>query len=1208
MRLAKFLIFLVSVSAPCASTRSDGADSPPLVAEHSSGDSIDAVQPIPIEASGDVRLAAVGQPAGIAPGVRSESEIEAEILALQSEIQSQAELSDQDKQEFAARLERAKKWLKESRQWHSERELADQEIESVPQRTQEIRQSLSTEIELPPLQFPATPTVALLDSKLDELRQQAEASEAKAASAQAATENRATRLAQLSKEIQEVENRLAEVQKVIAAASNDDLSARTSRLEQQARWLTLQAKLPALKSQRSLIEATGELMPLQRDLAVRTASAARKQWKQWEERVSHWRKSESQRQAEQARRIVEQAHPALRSIAEQNAEIAELRIATAAGIEQVAKLLGEIEKSATLLTAQFAELQGRVEHAGATSSTGILLQTQRSELPSPDQFASRQQWIAVEVPQAHLQLMELNQQSRELADADAAVADLLDSLGPSLAQYDADRVKKIVRGLIDDRRHLLDKAIPDQNAYLRDLNELELANSGYAELVREVREYLDQRVLWIRSNELLGAPDLQQSAAQLVTLLAPRRWLQVVRVCVGDLVRRPAAGVSAITLLVMLIVFRARLLARQSQLSKLPRRNQPIRFGRLLAAFLLTFVVSVRWPLLLAAIGYRAQTGAGATPWTIAVGEALIMTILFVWGFELVRELSNRDGIGERLFRWSPEVTASIRNMADATLWIGAALFAILQLTTGAGTPEMESLQRVMFIAILSFVAFQLGWLVRPRGRLMLSLRRHAPDSPLFRLRHPIWFFSTAVPLAFALMSAIGYHFSAFQLSGRLAESAAAIVAVIVLYSLAGCWVRVKAHNSELQRLRAAREESRSHPESTAAGDEMDATEQHELRAAASQQTQDLLRYTAVIGLLCGGWFVWADVTPALRVLDKIELWQVVETVSEKVTDANGVETIQKFDRVVATTLTSALAAVAIVIGSMVVGRRLPGLLEFVLLERLPLDQGGRQAIAILVRYAATLAGILLACQAINLSWSSVQWLAAAMTVGLGFGLQEIFANLVSGLIILFERPIRAGDLVTVDNITGTVTRMQMRATTITDYDKREFIVPNKRFITDNVINWTLSDPISRIVLPVGVAYGSDVDRVHEILLRIAQREPLVMTDPAPMTVFTGFGASTLDFELRVFIAKRDWYIDVVNHINGAIAREFAKANIEIAFPQLDLHLKPGAGMMQLLETPPHSTAARRDAYHEPAPPAAAARSGTEGQSWGHRPERAKSA
>src|SRR5690606_9160954 len=122
-------------------------------------------------------------------------------------------------------------------------------------------------------------------------------------------------------------------------------------------------------------------------------------------------------------------------------------------------------------------------------------------------------------------------------------------------------------------------------------------------------------------------------------------------------------------------------------------------------------------------------------------------------------------------------------------------------------------------------------------------------------------------------------------------------------------------------------------------------------------------------------------------------------------------------------------------------------------------------------------------------------------------------------------RPIRLGDLVTVGDVTGTVSRMQIRATTITDFDRRELIVPNRTFITDKVINWTLSDPISRVVLPVNVAHGTDVKRAQNILLRIARRHPVVMEEPAPFALFKGFGESTLNLELRVFIPKRDVYL-----------------------------------------------------------------------------------
>jgi potassium efflux system protein len=328
------------------------------------------------------------------------------------------------------------------------------------------------------------------------------------------------------------------------------------------------------------------------------------------------------------------------------------------------------------------------------------------------------------------------------------------------------------------------------------------------------------------------------------------------------------------------------------------------------------------------------------------------------------------------------------------------------------------------------------------------------------------------------------------------------------------------------------------------------------IQDAASQEFQDLLHYACVIALVCGGWFIWSEVLPALRILDRVELWQNIETIAETVVGKDGTESIQSTERTVPTTLTDLLTAIVICIATIMVGRRLPGLLELTFLDRLPVDQGGRQAIAILVRYAATVVGLLFACTVIRLSWSSVQWLAAAMTVGLGFGLQEIFANLVSGLIILFERPIRAGDLVTVGDLTGNVTHMRMRATTITDYDRRELIVPNKKFITDNVINWTLSDPISRVVLPVGVAYGSDIAQVQGILMRIAEQSPMVLSEPEPTTLFKGFGDSTLDMELRVFIPKRDVYVNVVNDINAAINREFARAGIEIAFPQCDFNIK----------------------------------------------------
>ena len=153
------------------------------------------------------------------------------------------------------------------------------------------------------------------------------------------------------------------------------------------------------------------------------------------------------------------------------------------------------------------------------------------------------------------------------------------------------------------------------------------------------------------------------------------------------------------------------------------------------------------------------------------------------------------------------------------------------------------------------------------------------------------------------------------------------------------------------------------------------------------------------------------------------------------------------------------------------------------------------------------------------------------------------------------ERPFRVGDTVTVGETSGTVSRIRIRATTITDWDRRELIVPNKEFITGKLINWSLSDPILRIKIPVGIAYGSDTDLAEKLLLNAVRENPLVLKEPEPTVFFVGFGDNSLNFEIRAFINNiNNWY-PVVHELNRQINREFKKAGITISFPQRDVHL-----------------------------------------------------
>lgn len=175
--------------------------------------------------------------------------------------------------------------------------------------------------------------------------------------------------------------------------------------------------------------------------------------------------------------------------------------------------------------------------------------------------------------------------------------------------------------------------------------------------------------------------------------------------------------------------------------------------------------------------------------------------------------------------------------------------------------------------------------------------------------------------------------------------------------------------------------------------------------------------------------------------------------------------------------------------------------------------------------------------------------LAAALTFGLGFGLQEIVANFVSGLILLVERPIRVGDVVTIGNLMGTVTRIQIRATTITLWDRSEMIVPNKEFIATKLVNWTLSGSKRRIEIPLRIAYGVNLEQVKEILANAAKAHPSVLSEPEPVALLLAFGDDAISMELR-FVVDFGQGLTTKDEVQMAIEHAFREHGIEFALPQ----------------------------------------------------------
>ncbi len=232
-------------------------------------------------------------------------------------------------------------------------------------------------------------------------------------------------------------------------------------------------------------------------------------------------------------------------------------------------------------------------------------------------------------------------------------------------------------------------------------------------------------------------------------------------------------------------------------------------------------------------------------------------------------------------------------------------------------------------------------------------------------------------------------------------------------------------------------------------------------------------------------------------------------------------------------------------------------------------------AIGKIAGYVFILLGLYVALKLVGIDLSSLAFIAGAIGVGLGFGLQNIISNFVSGLILLAEQPIAIGDRVEMGEVAGLVTKISLRSTSIVTNDNITIIVPNSDFITQKITNWSYGDPTVRIRVPIGVAYGTDPDLVRRLLLEVAHGHPKVLPEPAADVFFTGFGDSSLNFELAVWTAEmtskpRQFH----SELNYALEKKLRENQIEIPFPQRDLHLRSGHFVLQTA-TPPET---RREA------------------------------
>lgn len=526
---------------------------------------------------------------------------------------------------------------------------------------------------------------------------------------------------------------------------------------------------------------------------------------------------------------------------------------------------------------------------------------------------------------------------------------------------------------------------------------------------------------------------------------------------------------------------------------------------------------------------------------SILFDEIMVASCALLWSVGFLYHLSRKQGMLELHFRWSKEICHTIHHRIRVImfpLFIILLSFYFFRLVAQEHDAEIMRILYLFVIALL-FILY----------KSLLNLGDVNAHLPAFFQSgvgfYVIYYSVIGSFFVVAAMAMLGLYVGSWKILILQQLNVFALIGVFLVYQLGERWLILEQRQLSYQRFLAKREEKIARENEGVSEDTsiLDAEEQGLDKESISEQSMTLLKGLSLILLVTVLSTVWSSQLELTNWMDDVVLWQASPTAN------NGVE-------VVDITLKSLMYALLALVISFVSIRNIPGLLELLVLRRMSLAPGTGYTITTLLRYIILMLGIVIAFTTIGIEWDRLQWLIAAIGVGLGFGLQEIFANFISGLILLFERPIRIGDTVTINDLSGTVSKIQTRSTTIIDWDNKEIVVPNKVFITDKLINWSLTDSVTRVVIPIGVAYGSDVDLVEELLYRAVEDSSLVLSVPAPRVYFLTFGDSSLEFELRLHINSIDDRLPTLHLVNKKINRLFKENDIEIAFPQIDVHIK----------------------------------------------------
>lgn len=917
----------------------------------------------------------------------------------------------------------------------------------------------------------------------------------------------------------EIRERLLKLQSIVSEAPPQGTVAADDTSEEVTRILGLARKQSAEAEQEALeVEIATEP-------ARSTVNTAERAWLGYaitreEDRVDaiqlaldKARDSATRKQLETASQLqqkLQMDNPRISTFAEENRQLATDLQEVTSQIDHTRRegqsiqaLLNGIRQDAQLM-------ERRLQAAGRKESLGRVMISRLDSLPDTpalQRSISRRNELIAETSLAQIDIEEAFRDLNENRTRQLTLHRELAKLEPEAQDW--------VRGLVDQRIQLLESNLTSLGNLLRLLLD---NNDMSVELITQTEafhKFLLGNLLWVRNFSFLEAKLLY---TQLATLTHPQSWLHLPAQVMAGYTQLNWSPIM-LAIVVLAFLMRRRLRPFYESLLTQPVRLSAVTLWNILAALLLTAVLVAPWPISIYVLGYFLDATPNDSPFSSALAPALMYTSRVLYALLFIRLIANRVSVGRRFLKWDARMLDLVRAELN---WAGPLIclsFLVNRFTFHLDVASSGGPLGALATATsaIVFIVFCL--------RLLRSDVFSAATTVRVGLRITI-----IVSVAVLLMLSVGLLFAAEMYMVALARSIAVLLAIKTVSDALERWLLIlRARMQRDARLQRSQEEAESADEQERQVDMLSLSEAH----------AKLLGMVRVVATIAALWMIWSPSLPALNLLESITLWTVADSANPGI-----LRDVTLFDL---------LYSAFILAVTVLVTRNLPSLSEVFMREWFNMSAGARYASGMLLQYLVIAIGVSMFLATIGWEWGKVQWLVAALGVGIGFGLQEIVANFISGIIILFERPVRVGDIISAGGAEGVVKQINPRATIIETFDRKEHLIPNKELITGQVINWTLSDGAVRVIIPVGIAYGSDVRRAMALLLEAAGEVDNVLPDPAPRASFEDFGDNALVLWLRCFVAEDR--MGTWTALRTVINDKFVEAGITISFPQRDVHL-----------------------------------------------------